>query len=132
MKIKHVAIFALALSILVITVIPALAAQPFGELYYQGDVVRTIVPPAKMTMEGKDNLYVVFDDSGNILQRGIAAVAPGDRNYHGGKWAFHRVTWNIAPTGDLTSEAEVLQAAMAGNVTITRIPDNDFKCPIQP
>ena len=72
------------------------------------------------------------DDSGNILQRGIAAVAPGDRDYHGGKWAFHSVTWNVAPTGDLKSEAEVLQAAMADNVTITRVPENDFKCPVQP
>ena len=132
MRIKHVGIFVLALAILVVTVIPALAAQPFGELYYDGDVVRTIVLPAKMTKEGKDNLYVVFDDSGNILQRGIAAVAPGDRDYHGGKWAFHSVTWKVAPTGDLKSEAEVLQAAMADNVTITRVPENDFKCPIQP
>ncbi len=32
----------------------------------------------------------------------------------------------------LTSEAEVLAAAAAGDVTVTRMPGMDFKCPIQP
>jgi hypothetical protein len=32
----------------------------------------------------------------------------------------------------LTSEAAVLAAAAAGDVTVTRVPGNDFKCPIQP
>ena len=32
----------------------------------------------------------------------------------------------------LTSESRVLAADAAGDVTITRVPENDFKCPIQP
>ena len=61
----------------------------------------------------------------------MAAVAPGDTDYHGGHWAFHSVTWNVA-SYPLTSEAEVLAAAAAGDVTITRVPENDFLCPVQP
>jgi hypothetical protein len=41
------------------------------------------------------------------------------------------VTWNVTAYL-LTSEAGVLDAADAGDVTITRVPGNDFKCPIQP
>ncbi len=49
----------------------------------------------------------------------------------GGKWAFHAVTWNV-PRYLLTSEAAVLAAETAGDVDISRVLDNDFKCPIQP
>ena len=61
----------------------------------------------------------------------VAAVAPGDRDYHGGKRAFHAVEWNVDPYL-LTSASQVLEAAAYGDVTITRVPENDFKCPIQP
>lgn len=101
-------------------------AQPgFGELYHNGEVVRTLVPPASMPKPGVDNLYAVPG------QLAVAAVAPGDTGYHGGKWAFHSVSWNVTPY-TLTSEADVLAAESAGDVDITRIPEMDFKCPIQP
>jgi hypothetical protein len=105
---------------------PALAARPgFGELYYEDMIVRTVVPPAAMPQVGRDDLYVVPN------QLAVAAVAPGDRDYHGGMWAVHLVTWNVAPYL-LTSEDDVLGAEAAGDVTITRVPENDFECPIQP
>jgi len=119
----------LSLVVLSITATAALAKPGFGKLFYEGDVVRTIVPPAPMKKIGIDDFYAVVD--GAEGQLGVAAVAPGDRDYHGGKWAFHRVTWNVAPYL-LTSEDAVLAAAAAGDVTVTRIPGNDFKCPIQP
>jgi len=121
---KYPALFAV---VLFLTALPALA-QPrvgFGQLYHDGDIVRTIVPPAAMTKEGVDNFYVVPD------QLAVAAVPPGDTDYHGGKWAFHSVTWNVAPYL-LTSEEAVLQAETDGDITITRMPEKDFKCPIQP
>jgi hypothetical protein len=107
-----------------------MAQGPFGQLYYDGEVVRTIVPPATMSKPGRDNFYVVLE-GGADGQLGIAAVAPGDTNYHGGKWAFHSVIWNVDPYL-LTSEADVLAAETVGDVTITRVPAMDFKCPIQP
>jgi hypothetical protein len=59
------------------------------------------------------------------------AVAPGNTDYHGGHWAFFRVDFNVAPFV-LSSEAAVLAAQAAGQVTVTRVPARDFKCPIQP
>jgi hypothetical protein len=89
-----------------------------------------VVPPAANPREGRDNFYG-FPSTAANGQKGVVAVAPGDQNYHGGQWAFYAVTWNVAPYL-LTSEAAVLAAAGLGHVSVTRVPDNDFKCPIQP
>jgi hypothetical protein len=104
--------------------LPALAKVPMGNLYYNGNEVRTLIPPSAMPNEGRDNLYEVPD------QLGVAAVAPGDTDYHGGAWAVYIVTWNVSPYL-LTSEAAVLAAGAAGDITITRDPTKDFRCPIQ-
>jgi hypothetical protein len=121
-----IAILAIFMFLLVVT--PAFAKGPkvgFGELYYEGEVVRTVVPPASMPQEGRDNLFVVPD------QRPVIAVAPGDTDYHGGQWAVHTVAWHVAPYL-LDSAADVLAAEEAGDITITRVPEADFKCPVQP
>src|SRR6266849_1202332 len=102
---------------------------PGGCCFYNGTVVRTVVPPAATPKEGIDNFYGVAD--GATGQKAIAAVAPGNPNYHGGHWKFFSVTWNVTPYL-LTSEAAVLAAESAGDVTVTRLPQMDFKCPIQP
>jgi hypothetical protein len=130
MKIKKVHFVVLTMIILIISVIPAFAQRPgFGNLFYNGDIVRTIVPPSAMPQTGVDNLYVVIN--GAVGQLGIAAVAPGDTNYHGGAWAVYTVMWNVSPYL-LTSEEDVLTAEAAGYVTVARVPENDFRCPIQP
>jgi len=116
----------LIVAVVAVGALSAWAARPsFGQLYYEGEVIRTLVPPAAMPNAGRDNLYVIPD------QLAVIGVAPGDTDYHGGQWAFHRVTWNVVPY-PLTSEAEVLAAEAGADVTITRIPENDFKCPVQP
>jgi hypothetical protein len=123
-----VCVLLLVLVAAALTAAPSFAATPtFGKLYYNGEVVRTIVPPAEMTKEGVDDLYAIPN------QLAVTAVAPGDPDYHGGKWAFHSVTWNEGVTPYLLTSADaVLAAASAGDITITRVPENDFKCPIQP
>ena len=129
---KKLFIGMLAAVCMVIFSLPAAAKRPvFGELYYDDEIVRTVIPQASMPFEGRDNLYPIM--GGIEGQLAVAAVAPGDRDYHGGQWAFNLVLW----TGEidpylLTSEDEVMDAAQAGDVTITRVPGNDFKCPIQP
>ncbi len=124
----------LALMILALTALPALAAPPpfvfpGGCCYFDGTVVRTVVPPAATPQEGTDNFYAIV--GGVAGQKGVVAVAPGSPGYHGGHWKFFSVTWNVAPYL-LTSEAAVLAAQTAGDVTVTRVPEMDFKCPIQP
>ena len=100
-------------------------------LYYEGSTVRTLAPPAAAPMEGIDNLYVVTN--GVDGQLAITAVAPGDTDYHGGKWAFYFVTFpnDVYPIL-LTSADMVAAARMDGKVVVTRVPEMDFKCPIQP
>ncbi|MGH7613973.1 MAG: hypothetical protein ACREMW_08045 [Gemmatimonadales bacterium] len=103
---------------------------PGGCCYYEGRVVRTVVPPAHTPQEGRDNFYG-FPNGAAAGQKGVVAVVPGNEDYHGGHWAFHAVTFNVTPYL-LTSEEAVLVAAAAGDVTIARVPANDFRCPIQP
>jgi hypothetical protein len=127
---KKLFIGILAVLCMVILSLPAAAKRPgFGNLYYDGELVRTVVPPAAMPFAGNDDLYIFQD--GVPGQAAVAAVAPGDTDYHGGHWAVNIVEWNVTPYL-LTSEDEVLAAAAAGDITITRVAENDFKCPIQP
>ena len=131
MSLKFVGIFAFVLVSVVAIVPPAQAARPgfvFPDIccYYNGGLVRTVVPPSAFPNEGRDNFYVV---QGQEIF-GVVAVAPGTVGYHGGHWKFHLVTWNVAPYA-LTSESAVLAAQSAGAVTVTRVPENDFLCPIQ-
>ena len=127
---KKALIIILSLLVLAVAVVPAVAAPPGfvfpdGCCYYEGEMVRTVVPPASNPKGGRDNFYGVPD------QKGVVAVAPGDLDYHGGHWKFHSVSWNVTPYL-LTSENDVLAAETAGDVTITPVPAKDFKCPIQP
>jgi len=132
MSLKLMSLVALAF-VTMVAVLPSARAEtppfvfPDFCCYYNGSVVRTVTPPAVFPNEGRDNFYVV--KSQPII--GVTGVAPGSIGYHGGHWKFHLVTWNVIPY-PLTSEAAILGAAAAGDVTIARIPANDFLCPIQP
>ena len=102
---------------------------PAGCCYYNGTVVRTVVPPANTPHAGRDDFYAITN--GVAAQKGVVGVVPGAPGYHGGQWKFFAVTFTVAPYL-LTSEAAVLAASAAGDLTITRNPDADFRCPIQP
>lgn len=104
---------------------------PGGCCYYEDTIVRTVVPPANTPHEGRDNFYA-FPDGAADGQKGVVGVIPGDKGYHGGHWKFFAVTFNEGVTPYLlTSEQAVLDAEADGDVTITRVPENDFRCPIQ-
>lgn len=103
----------------------------FGELYYEDEVVRTVVPPAAMKKEGTDPLYAVM--GGVEGQLPVIGNAPGDKAYRGGKWAFHTAVWEDGETPELiTSETQLLGLELAGKIVVTRVRENDFKCPVQP
>ncbi|HVH16597.1 MAG TPA: hypothetical protein VNA15_12900 [Candidatus Angelobacter sp.] len=132
MKTLTMAVFSALVIALVLPVSSAFAATPgFGNLYYNGTIVRTVVPPAAFPNEGLDNFYKVTN--GAAGQLGIASVAPGADGYHGGHWKVFIVTFNEGATPVLLkSQAAVLAAQAAGSVTVTRVGAADFLCPVQP
>ena len=128
---KIIATFILAVASLLFVASASAAKPAFGNLFYEGDIVRTVIPPAAAPKQGRDNIYPIM--GGVEEQLPVAAVAPGDRGYHGGKWAVNVVMWTMGVEPYLlTSEDEVFDARDYGDVNITRVPDADFKCPIQP
>jgi hypothetical protein len=107
------------------------AAVGFGMLFYNGGTVRTVVVPAAFPNSGTDPFFKVTN--GAAGQLGIAGVAPGSTDYHGGAWAVNLVTFKTAVTPYLLTSAQAVQtAAITGDVTVTRVPAGDFRCPVQP
>ncbi len=106
---------------------PAGAQAGKGFLFVDGDVYGTTVPPSAMPNEGTDPLFSVTN--GVEGQLGIAGVGPGQPGYHGGAWAVNLVTFTVAPYL-LTSDEDVMAAHAAGDVTVVRVPEADFRCPV--
>jgi hypothetical protein len=123
------AVLVLAVALLVATV-PASATTSKGELFHDGSVVGTVVTPSPVPAgTGTDPFYKVTN--GVEGQLGIAGVAPGDGPYHGGDWQVYLVTFNSEVTPRLlTSDDAVKAAEAAGEVTVTRAPGADFRCPV--
>ena len=109
--------------------LPAGASTPKGFLFHDGEAVGTVVTPQPIPGAGLDPLYEVTN--GAEGQLGIAGVAPGDGPYHGGAWAVHLVTFAPGVTPYLLTSDEAVRAAEAsGDVTVTRVPSMDFRCPV--
>jgi hypothetical protein len=132
MRIEKLLVGALVMGALVAGVAGSASAKTTKSvLYHDGSVVRTVVPPSAFPNQGTDPFYSVTN--GAEGQLGIAGVAPGDGPYHGGAWAVNTVTFNQGVTPYLlTSDEAVFAAEAAGDVTVTRAPDADFRCPVQP
>ncbi len=110
--------------------LPATATTGKGQLFHDGDVVGTVVTPAPIAAgSGTDPFYNVTN--GTSGQLGIAGVAPGDGPYHGGSWQVYLVTFKPGLTPYLlTSDDAVFAARDAGDVTVSRAGDADFRCPV--
>ena len=110
--------------------LPAMATTEKGQLFHDGTVVGTVVTPAPIAPgSGTDPFYKV--SNGAAGQLGIAGVAPGDGPYHGGSWQVYLVTFNPGVTAYLLiSDEAVIAARDAGDVTVTRAGNADFRCPV--
>src|SRR5438132_14418788 len=107
------------------------AAVGFGTLFYNGGTIHTVVTPSAFPNSGQDPFFKVTNGADGQL--GIAGVAPGTADYHGGAWAVNLVTFNAGVTPYLlTSAAAVQAAAAAGDVTLTRAPEQASRCPVPP
>src|ERR671930_1316457 len=121
---------ALIATVALLAALPAGATTAKGHLFHDGSVVGTVVTPSPIPAgSGTDPFYKVT--SGAAGQLGIAGVAPGDGPYHGGSWQVYLVTFNSGVTPYLlTSDEAVMAAQAAGDVTVTRAGDADFRCPV--
>jgi hypothetical protein len=100
-------------------------------LIVDGQAYRTVGTPTDFSNTGApassfDNLYQL---GGDLLS--VAAAAPGDSDFNGGRWMVFSVTWNVEPY-QIQSEEEVLAAAAAGQITISADPVKEFECPVIP
>jgi hypothetical protein len=120
----------LAATTALLVALPAMATTGKGQLFHDGAVVGTVVTPAPIPAgSGTDPFYNVTN--GAAGQLGIAGVAPGDGPYHGGSWQVYLVTFNGGITPYLlTSDEAVMAARDAGDVTVTRAGNADFRCPV--
>ena len=120
----------LATGTTLVLALPAMATTGKGQLFHDGAIVGTIVTPAPIAPgSGTDPFYKVTNGASGQL--GIAGVAPGDGPYHGGNWQVYLVTFNPGVTPYLlTSDEAVVAARDAGDVTVTRAGNADFRCPV--
>ena len=111
----------------------------FGNLFYKGETVGTVATPTSQPGRGVDTIYVVMPlmDGDEVItapamgQLGITTVAPGDRDYHGGRWAVNVIRWkNAEDVRLLTSEDDVIVAYELNQITMERASDADFVCPV--
>jgi hypothetical protein len=120
---------AIAAGLVLVLVGPAGAKAGKGFLYLDGQVYGTTVPPSALPKGGNDPLFSVTN--GVPDQFGIAGVGPGQPGYNGGAWAVSLVTFKAGVTPYLlTSDEAVMAAQEAGDVTVTRDPSADFRCPV--
>lgn len=116
----------LAALIAVIAVAPA-AAKDFGTIYANGEAYRTFGVPARVDPGTGTDPIAAFSTQG-----GVAKFAPGEGS-HGGRWQVWVATWTEGADIHLvTSFDEVLRLEEAGQLTLERNPDADFRCPILP
>lgn len=124
---------ALAASAMAVLFTAPVSAKDFGMLYAEGETFRTFGNPA--TVEpgtGTDPLFK-FVNSTNGDQLSVAQFAPGPGS-HGGRWAIWEATWvNEADRGILVTDYETLQEYVtAERLTLDRVEEDDFRCPILP
>ena len=108
--------------------VPA-SAKNFGTIYVDGVAYRTFGNAARVDPgTGTDPIVSVT----NFEQGGVAQFAPGEGS-HGGRWAVTMATWvDPADARLVTDYDEILALADAGELTLVRAPDADFRCPILP
>jgi hypothetical protein len=119
---------------------PASAGVTGPAFYVDGTMYRTVLTPTDLSGTGAppssfDKLY----DLG-MYQPAVAEAAPGDRDYNGGRWMVHAISFphgydaavmagDSNSNGVLDSDAEVLAAISAGAAVDNGVV-KQFVCPV--
>jgi hypothetical protein len=108
--------------------------------YVDGQAYRTVGTPTDLSGTGApehsfDTIYEFF----GVQPLNVATAAPGDRDYNGGRWLVHGLSFgNYAAavaaydangSGDFDSDAEVAAALAGGAATDLGIV-KQFVCPV--
>jgi hypothetical protein len=107
--------------------------------YVDGTLYRTVGTPTDLGRSGAPaHSYDTIYDFGG-LQANVATAAPGDRDYNGGRWMVHALTFDdyaaavdhvdLNDSGDIDSDAEV-QLALAGSHATDAGIVRQFVCPV--
>lgn len=116
-------------ALVALSVAAPVGAKEFGTIYVDGTAYRTFGNPARVDPGTGTDPIISFT---NFDQGGVALHAPGPGS-HGGRWAVTMATWNDPADARLvTSYEEALELEEAGDLTLIRAPDADFRCPILP
>jgi hypothetical protein len=126
---SHRSIFAVVAGLLLTlaVAVPAAGAREFGTIYIDGEAYRTFGNPARVDPGTGTEPIIAFDTQGGVAQYGPGTGA------HGGRWAVWVATW-VDP-GDIhlvTSFDDALALADIGVITLERVEEADFRCPILP
>jgi hypothetical protein len=108
--------------------------------YVDGELYRTVATPTDLSATGgPDHSFDVIYAIGG--QPNVATAAPGDRDYNGGRWRVHALSFtdyaaavaaaDANGSGDLDSAEEVHAAMAAGFVDGNEIV-RSFECPVIP
>ena len=107
----------------------SVGAREFGTIYAEGDSFRTFGNAARVDPGTGTDPIIAFT---NFDQGGVAQYAPGAGS-HGGRWMVYLASWvDPADAYLLTDFDDVIALVEAGEITLQRMPDADFRCPILP
>ena len=124
--------------------------KSFGRVWANGVLWRTnVVKVLDEEPDPSDTIYFVNDGTTASLPPNagvngegspfVSESAPGDRDWNGGQWVHYNVQLvdGVTLEEPLTSEAEVLAAAEAGTLPVSKgrpdiegAPPNVFACPL--
>ncbi len=122
--------------------LPASAGVTGPAFYVDGQMYRTVLTPTDLShTKAPAHTWDVLYNLG-AAQPAVAEAAPGDRDYNGGRWQVHAVTFpegygaalmagDTNTNGVLDSDAEVLAAIGAGKAVDTGVV-KQFVCPAIP
>ena len=144
---KHIRILALLTVGLVALGGSALASangaggvSPVGAFYVDGELYRTVGTPTDLShTKAPDHSFdTIYDIS---EQTNVAEAKPGDRDYNGGRWRVHHVSFadyaaavaahDTNGSGNFDS-AEEVEAAIASGMAIDEGVVASFVCPVIP
>jgi hypothetical protein len=126
---RRILVVLAGVSLLALALAAPVGAKEFGTVYADGQAFRTFGTPARVDPGTGTDPIISFT---NFTQGGVAKYAPGHGS-HGGRWQVWVATWvNPDDAHLLTAFDDVVGLVDAGQITLERAADKDFRCPILP